>query len=112
MNYTQTVKENEAMYTKRDIKRVRDVSDIQQYLFWPKNSTVTGYINEKHINNCHLTEEDIHARQHVYGTPIPLLRGAMMRKHPKTHNRSNLVTLSKTVIDRYLKIHMFMDIFS
>jgi hypothetical protein len=73
VNYTQTVKENEAMYTKRDIKRARDVSDLQQYLFWPKTSTVTGYINENQINNCQLTEEDIQARQHVYGTPIPLL---------------------------------------
>ena len=61
VNYTQTVKENEAMYTKRDIKRARDVSELQQYLFWPKTSTVTGYINKNQINNCHLTEEDIHA---------------------------------------------------
>ena len=64
----QTVEEIAEKYTKRHVWLARDVTDLQQYLFWPGTDWLMRYINDNQINNCGLTEDDVMTRQHIYGT--------------------------------------------
>ena len=110
-SFIQTVTNNETKYTKKDIKNANEVTDVQQYFFWPSTKNVNNYIDGNQILNCHLTGQDIETRDHIYGTPIPLLRGKMLRQRPMAHNREPLVQIPTVIAKRYMKVNMFMDLF-
>ena len=57
-NLIQTVKENREHYTKRDIVKVNEVTDVQRY-FWRSTDSVKTYVVENQLRNFALTSDDI-----------------------------------------------------
>ena len=64
-NLIQTVKENRGKYTKRDIIKANEVTDVQRYYFWPSIDSVNTYFVENKLPNCALTSDDIQARDNI-----------------------------------------------
>ena len=79
-------------------------------MYWPGTNRFTRNINNNQFVKCHITSDDVHTREHVYGTRKPLLRGTMTRKTPNKHNRANVAPLTRIIPTRYLTTDLFMDI--
>ena len=110
-NCIQTVRDYESMYTRYDIKWVKLVTEMQQYYFWPSTDSVENYIFNNQLRNCTVTGDDAKTRNHIYGAPYQLLRRKMTREGPGKHKRSIIEKIPVTIAERYLKVHLFMDIY-
>ena len=107
--HVNTVEENEQKYTKRDINKAKQVTSLQQYMFCPGSDRLAKKLDNNQIFNCNLTIEDIKTRDHVYGTPTPLLQGKMTQTKPLQHNtRKNIAPM---IPRKYFNMNMYMDLF-
>ena len=76
----QTVRENEGIYTKREIAGVKKARKLQALMGWPSESTFRRLISDSQVLNCDVTLDDVIRANDIYGTARPLLQGKMKRK--------------------------------
>ena len=82
--FVATVKENKEIFTKRDIERANAARKLQECIRWPRIQTFKSYINNNLLFNFSTTADDIDVALKIYGVPIPLLQGKMIRKDATT----------------------------
>ena len=93
------------------MKKEKDVTELQEYMFWPGTEWLSEYIEENKLREFHLTNDDVKTRDNVYGIPTALLRWKMLRKNPVKHNRDITRPVPVTIASHYMDVQMFMDIF-
>ena len=107
----QTVQGNIKKYAKNDVKRAEEVTNLQEHLFWPGTKRFAQFLHDNQIQNCELTNDDVVTRDHIFGTPTPLLRGKSTGAKPEKHTRDELYDISNMIPTRYMDLQIFMDIF-
>ena len=109
--FLQTVAENSKFYTKKEIKGVRDARTLQALIGWPSTPAFSAIIASNSIRNCTVTLDDIKRAQHIFGTPVPLLQGKMMRGRP---NKPNLqrVPIPAQIKEWHRVLDLFIDFFT
>ena len=75
----QSVEDNKAFYTQREIKGAENARLQQEAIGWPSSDYYKYIIKENLLTNTDITLDDIERAQHIYGPEKPLLQGAMTR---------------------------------
>ena len=91
------MKENEEKYEKRELDAAKDLTKLQRELMWPNDNVLKRLLKEGGVINTELNEGDVDIRNAVYGTPVPIIKGCMICKHPITHRVDKTVILKELV---------------
>ena len=88
-NYSllQTVTANKSYFTRQEIKGADTSRKIQEYLYYPGQTTYKDYVSSNLLNNCPITADDVSRAEVIYGPPVPYLKGHMIRHKPPIHNK-------------------------
>lgn len=80
----ETVAENEAIYTQREIEEAKQAIELKRRLGNPSVKDLAKMINAGSILNCPVTPTHIHRAVKIYGPDLESLKGKTVRKTPKT----------------------------
>ena len=107
-----TVAENCKFYTRKEIEGAKKARKLQQVLGWPGTSTFKSYLNNNLITNSEVTADDVSRAEHIFGVPIPLLRGKMTNT-PTPHSTATIKKkkLPLSVPLQHQCITLFVDFF-
>ena len=106
----QTVEDNKAFYTQREIKGAENARLQQEALGWPSDDYYKYIIKENLITNTEVTLDDVQRAQHIYGPAKPLLQGAMTRLKP-TNNKIEKIPLPLPISNQHKSISISVDFF-
>ena len=110
-SFLQSVEKNKKLHTKKDIKKADFVNTYQQYLYWPSSGELGVNLDEGIIKNAEVTSEDIMVRNNVYGEPVALLRGNMVRDRPHQHTMECSWESTEWQMRKLCFTLIFMDIY-
>ena len=55
-------------------------------MWWPGLTTFKYYVSKNMITKCSIIIGNISTTQQIYGTPIPIIKGIMIKKYtPENH---------------------------
>lgn len=78
----QTVKENEAMYSKRDVDAAKLARDVSKVLGYPAPADLELMLRRGVINNAPVTAQDVQRASRIYGPEIASLKGKTKSSKP------------------------------
>ena len=106
------VAENCKFYTHKEIEGAKKARKLQQVLGWPGTSTFKSYLNNNLITNSEVTADDVSRAEHIFGVPIPLLRGKMTNTlTPHSTATIKKKKLPLPVSPQHQRITLFVDFF-
>ena len=106
----QSVVDNKAFYTQREIKGAENARLQQEALGWPSDDYYKFIIKENLVTNTEITIDDVERAQHIYGPAKPLLQGAMTRLKPTT-NKIEKIPLPIPVSNQHKSVSLSVDFF-
>ena len=109
LNMLHTVAQNKLVYTRKEVQAAEKARKLQEIIGWPGTSTFKEYISLNSINNCPITVDDVKRAEHIFGPPLPLLKGAT-RPHSRMHNVTR-VPLPAEIASKHSNIQIFVDFF-
>ena len=100
-----TVAQNEATYTKREVDRAKIASELTRMLAYPSLKATSSALSDGVLIDCPVTIQDVQRSIAIYGVPVPSIKG-------KTTHTTTLPDKIITV-DRPAgnKVHLDADIF-
>jgi len=104
-----TTKENEQMYTRRQIARAKVARKLYHNIGTPSIRDFKAIIRMNAIQNCPVTTEDIEIAEQVYGKDIGSLKGKTVRSKPLPVIK-DYVTIPKELVIKHENIELAMDI--
>ena len=104
----QSVEDNKAFYTQREIKGAENARLLQEALGWPSDDYYKYIIKNNLITNTEVTLDDILRAEHIYGPAKPLLQGAMTRLKP-ANNKIEKVPLPLPVFAQHKLVSLSVD---
>ena len=84
---------------------------LQRYYCWPGTEELIGYLKENLIKNSAVTCEDVSRRDTIYGPPVPMLEGKMVRTNPMAHAKIKRVPVPSLIAEHYKAVRLSIDIF-
>jgi hypothetical protein len=109
-SFLSTVKDNQSNFTRQEVEGADRARLLQQQLGWPSTTELKRYVSENLISNCNVTIDDITRAHFIYGTPLPLLKGKMVRKNPTKANFSK-VPIPAPILQFHKNVQLYMDFF-
>jgi hypothetical protein len=77
-----TVDENEARFTKREVRDAKRASELTRRLAYPSDKDLIKLVTSGQINDSSVTVQDIHRAGAIYGPPLATLKGKTVAKVP------------------------------
>lgn len=81
---TNTVEENEGLYTKRELAAARQAKDLSKRLGYPSMQDLKQMLSTGSLVNCPITHHDIDRAIHIYGPDIAAVKGKTKSTKPNT----------------------------
>lgn len=66
-------------FSRKKIELAKEVTNIQNYFFWPRSQDIEGYIENGKLLNCAPSPQEVKIRNKIYGEPMPLIQGKLTR---------------------------------
>ena len=112
-NYSllQTVTENKSYFTRQEIKGADTSRKLQEYLYYPGVNAYKDYVTHNLMNNCAITTDDVNRAEIIYGSPVPYLKGHMVRRKPQAHDKIEKIPLPPMIAQHHLDVALAMDFF-
>ena len=74
-------------------------------------NTYKGYVTHNLMNNCAITTDDVNMAEIIYGSPVPFLKGHMVRRKPQVHDKIEKIPLPPMIAQHHLDVALAMDFF-
>ena len=91
------VKENERIYNKREVKKVKEVNSLSELLSFPSQDNSKSILTHNLIKDCSLTVDDHRRVVVIYGLDLGAVKGKTVRFKPG-YVRTNVIVLVPAVI--------------
>jgi hypothetical protein len=79
-----TVKEKEALYTKREVRKALEAGEFLKSMGYPTEREAMGLVRDGNIKNIPYTTDDIRRFFDIYGPQVAGVRGKTTKRKPKT----------------------------
>jgi len=109
-SFLETVQSNKKFFTQQEIEAADEARLLQQRIGWPSTSYFKGVVSKKLIKNCNITVDDINRADIIYGPPVPLLQGKMIRKKPDGC-KIKRIPLPLPVHKYHQDLELYIDVF-
>ena len=70
-----TVAQNEATYTKREVERAKAASELTRMLAYPSMKDTSAALADGVLIDCPVTIQDVQRAIAIYGVPVPSIKG-------------------------------------
>jgi Reverse transcriptase (RNA-dependent DNA polymerase) len=104
----ESVEENKAMYTDRQIKRAKTARQIYHALGTPSVNDFKAVLKMNAIKNLPITIEDIKLAEQIFGPDIGALKGKTTRQKPSPVV-SDYIDIPPELIDNHQQVVLCMD---
>ena len=91
------VKENERIYNKREVKKVKEVNSLSELLSFPSQDNSKSILTHNLIKDCSLTVNDHRRAVVIYGLDLGSVKGKTVRFKPG-YVRTNVIVPVPAVI--------------
>ena len=105
-----TVKENESLYSKRQVDGARKARDLYRMIGCPSMKDFKHIVQTRQIVNCPVTLENAKLCEKIYGLDVYALKGKTVRKKPEVVV-SDYVEVPEELVEAHKGIILCADIF-
>jgi len=109
--FLNTVRENKANYTSRELKGADQARKLYRMLNHPSEEDFAYYLDNNLVLNCPLTSDDAKRALAIYGPEVSTLKGKTTKKQNKGIPNFNPVKIPAPIIAKYNKLRLFIDVF-
>ena len=102
---------NKEFFSRAEIEGANEATLVQRYFCWPGTDTLIRYLKWNVIKNSPVTPDDVTRRDTIYGPPIPMLEGTMVRTNPNAHEKVKRVEIPVQIAKEYKDVRLSIDIF-
>jgi hypothetical protein len=81
-SFVETVEENMAMFTKRQIVNAELARKLQACMAYPSIPDLKWVVQSNQIKNCLVTAQDVNVALKIWGPSVALLKGKTVRRTP------------------------------
>ena len=106
----QTVKGNEACFTKRQVDKAKLARRIYIVLGRPSHDSFVSFIRNNNIRNYPIEVEDVHLSSQIYGPDIAAVRGKTTRVQPGHVLTPVISPVPEHILRLHPKIHLCVDV--
>ena len=107
----QTVADNKAQFTNRQIEGADKAREIQRITHFMADDQYKLSTTENHIKNLPINSDDINRANTIYGPPLPILEGKMTWTAPQPIDPKKLVSLPDYILQHHKDVHLLVDNF-
>lgn len=105
------VADNKTKYSNLDCKRAEYAAKLQETIIFPSDKDVLTMINNKVIQNCGTSRQDMKRARDVFGKNHHILQGKTVRTQVQHICKDEITLVPKSILDRYIDIALSFDIF-
>ena len=109
-NFINTVKENKAVFTKRQIESADKERELYASLVYPSNADYKWILKSNQIKYCPVSIEDAEVATKIWGPNIAALKGKTTRSTPK-HVITDIVKIPMEIRELHKFITISINIF-
>ena len=106
-----TVAENEAEFTRRDLKRAKLAMQLYKKIGRPGYHHFFHILDNNFLRNCPITSEDMRRAIYVYGPDVAKLKGRVTRQQPAHVPTKHLIPLPMHIRSWHRRVTLCIDIF-
>ena len=106
----QTVKSNEAQFTKRQVDQAKLARQLYSLLGRPSHEAFVQFIRSNSLKNCPVDVNDANRSIQIYGQDIPALRGKSVRQQPGHVTVPDISPVPPDILLNHSKIHLCVDV--
>ena len=107
----QTVKSNEAQFTKRQVDQARLARQLYSLLGRPSHEAFVNFVRNNSLKNCPIDVTDANRSIQIYGPDIPALRGKSVREQPGHVTTPEISPVPPDILLNHSKIHLCIDVY-
>ena len=113
-----SVRDNEKLYSRRDVERAKRARRLIESLNYPSSTTLIRALAHGSFDNPGITADDVRRADHIYGTPRPAAMGKATRPHvsptvpqphQKPHTQQCVMSIDIMSIDSMLWLVWVLD---
>ena len=108
--FINTVKENQAGYSQRQIAAAKAARNLQSIVGHPSTNDLKTILQTNQIANCPISPADIVRAEKIYGPSVPILKGKTTRKTPDPV-KSDYVAVPSQILAANKNVTIAGDIF-
>ena len=108
--FMETVENNMALFSQRQIKDAIKVRNLQAGLAFPSDTDLKWALQSNVIKDCPLTVADLRTATTVYGKSIAMLKGKTVKSAPSVV-RQNIMEIPKEIRVLHKKVTLCIDVF-
>jgi hypothetical protein len=109
--FLNTVAENKATYTRREIEGADQARALYKKIGRPSEQEFLKILQNNLIRNCPVTPEDAKRALLIYGPDIATLKGKTVKRQNRGIPNYQAVQIPDPIIDKYRDLRLFIDIF-
>jgi hypothetical protein len=109
-NCINTVKENKAVFTKKQIANADKARELYASLAYPSSADYKWILKSNQIKDCPVTSKDAEVAMQIWGPNIAALKGKTTRITPK-NAMTDLVNIPVEIRDLHKFITISIDVF-
>jgi hypothetical protein len=109
--FLNTVAENKATYTRREIEGADKARLLYKKIGRPSEQEFTEILQDNLIRNCPVTSDDAKRALQIYGPDVATLKGKTVKQQNRGIPNYQAVQIPGPIIDRYRDVRLFIDIF-
>ena len=98
-----------ALMTNQEIENADRALVYQELLGWPSTTEFKKMVSNNLLMNCDITVDDIQRSVDLYGVPVPICKGKMIRKSPSQHETMAKLPLPPKLHDS--RVDLYVDLF-
>ena len=103
--FLQTAEDNMKGMTQKEVGRANLARKLQELLGWPSTNDYKRILHHNLVHNCPINSDDVDRALHIYGEPIPILKGKTKRPHPLVHDTMHQLALPPKLHDARIDLH-------
>ena len=105
----ETVEDNKAFYTKRQVEKAKQARQLLHTLGFPTVNDMKVMIKMNSVSNCPVTIEDVELAEKIYGKDVASLKGKTVRRKPNPVV-NNMIELPPELMEAQGKVEICFDI--
>ena len=108
-SFLMTISNTKQLISRREIEQADKARHYQELLGWPSTAEYLRIVDNNLVSNCDINADDIKRSLAIYGEPLPVLKGKMTRKTPKSHGELVKLPLPEELHEK--RIDLYVDVF-
>jgi hypothetical protein len=106
----QTVKDESALFSAIDCRRVAKVRELQEVLACPSDIDLANAVEHNVIGNNPFTRRDIRIAKKIFGPDVPEMKGKTDKRKSKMPREDDISDIPSNIMEEYSNVHLSMDI--